>query len=298
VIAANGGSKAALAAKAATATIPIVFTFGDGDPVKHGLVESLSRPGGNVTGITMIAGLLESKRLQLIREVVPQAKTIHMLVNPGNAGIDQDIPEIEVLTRRLGVRFEIVTAVTESEIDAAFATLAQQKAQALMVANDGFFTLRAAQIAALAIREALPTVFPWREQAMAGGLMSYGTSIREAYRQSGIYVGQILKGAKPAELPVQQPTKFELVINRTTAKVLGVDFPISNTLSRKLAATGRWRHRDAQRLHNRKSKTHHRAGRAMGRPHGLLFHCGRQRRRTAVLRGRSRRLVYASRVVC
>jgi putative tryptophan/tyrosine transport system substrate-binding protein len=167
VIAANGGSKAALAAKAATATIPIVFTFGDGDPVKHGLVKSLSRPGGNVTGITMIAGLLESKRLQLIREVVPQARTIHMLVNPDNAGIGQDIPVIETLTRGLGSQFQVVTARTDSEIDAAFATLAGQKAQALMVANDGFFTLRAAQIAALAIRQHCRRSFrgvnrPWR----------------------------------------------------------------------------------------------------------------------------------------
>ncbi len=227
VIAAGGGSKAALAAKAATATIPIVFTFGDGDPVRHGLVTSFNQPGGNVTGVTMIAGVLESKRLQLVREVVPRATTIHMLVNPNNAGFDQDIPDVEASARNLGLGFRQVPASTENEIDVAFVTLAEQRAQALMVENDTFFTIRAAQIAALAIRHALPVIFPWREQAAAGGLISYGASIREAYRQSGIYVGQILKGVAPSELPVQQPTKFELVLNLTTAKVLGINFPMS-----------------------------------------------------------------------
>jgi putative tryptophan/tyrosine transport system substrate-binding protein len=227
VIAANGGSRSALAARAATGTIPIVFTFGDGDPVKHGLVASMNQPGGNATGVTMIAGLLEPKRLELLREVVPKASVIHMLVNPNNAGVAQDIPEVTAVARTLGLGFEVVRAGTADEIDAAFVSLAQQRAQALMVANDGFLTIRAAQIAALAIRQGIPTVFPWREQAAAGGLISYGTNIREAYRLSGIYVGQVLKGTKPADLPVLQPTKFDLVVNLTTAKVLGIDVPMS-----------------------------------------------------------------------
>jgi ABC-type uncharacterized transport system substrate-binding protein len=227
VIAANGGSRSALAAKAATGTIPIVFTFGDGDPVKHGLVGSMNQPGGNATGVTMIAGVLEPKRLELLREVVPKASVIHMLVNPNNAGVAQDIPEVAAIARTLGLGFEVVPAGTADEIDAAFVRLAQQRAQALMVANDGFLTIRAAQIAALAIRQGIPTVFPWREQAAAGGLISYGTNVREAYRLSGIYVGQILKGTKPADLPVLQPTKFDLVVNLTTAKVLGIDVPMS-----------------------------------------------------------------------
>ena len=169
VIAANGGSRSALAARAATGTIPIVFTFGDGDPVKHGLVASMNRPGGNVTGVTMIAGMLEPKRLELLREVVPKASVIHMLANPNNAGVAQDMPEVAAVARALGLGFEVVPAGTADEIDAAFVTLAQQRAQALMVANDGFLTIRAAQIAALAIRQGIPTVFPWREQATAGG---------------------------------------------------------------------------------------------------------------------------------
>lgn len=227
VIAANGGSRSALAAKTATATIPIVFTFGDGDPVKHGLVESISQPGRNITGVTMIAGALEPKRLELLREIAPNTTAVHILVNPNNAGVLQDIPTVAAAAGKLGLGFEVVQAGTESEIDVAFATLAREHAQALMVANDGFLTSRTSQIAALAARYALPAVYPWREFVAAGGLMSYGTSISEAYRQSGLYVGQILKGTKPAEMPVQQPTKFELVINAKTAKALGLEVPLS-----------------------------------------------------------------------
>jgi putative ABC transport system substrate-binding protein len=227
VIAANGGARSALAAKAATSSIPIIFTFGDGDPEKYQLVESISRPGHNVTGVTMIAGALEPKRLELLREIAPKATTVHIMVNPNNAGVLQDIPTVAAAASKLGLGFEVVQAGTESEIDAAFATLARERAQALMVANDGFFTIRRVQIVALAARYALPAIYPWREYAAAGGLISYGTSIREAYRQSGVYVGQVLKGSKPAELPVQQPTKFELVINAKTAKVLGLDVPMS-----------------------------------------------------------------------
>jgi putative tryptophan/tyrosine transport system substrate-binding protein len=225
VIAANGGSRSALAAKAATATIPIVFTFGDGDPVKDGLVESINQPGANVTGVTMIAGTLGPKRLELLREVVPKATVVHMLANPNSAGVLQDIPDVAAAAGKLGLQFQVVQAGSDNEIDAAFARLGRERAQALVVANDAFLTLRRSQIVALAARYALPAIYPWREYAAAGGLMSYGTSIREAYRQSGIYVGQILKGTKPADLPIMQPTKFELVINLEAGKTLGLDMP-------------------------------------------------------------------------
>ena len=227
VIAANGGSRSALAAKAATAKIPIVFTFGDGDPVKHGLVESINHPGRNITGVTMIAGLLEPKRLELLRELVPTVTVVHILVNPNNGGVLQDIPTVAAAAGKLGLEFQVVQAGTESEIDAAFRMLVQDHAQALMIANDGILQFHAPQIIALAARYLLPTIYPWREYVVAGGLMSYGTSIREAYRQSGLYVGQILKGANPADLPVMQPTKFELVINLKTARALGLTIPQS-----------------------------------------------------------------------
>ena len=227
VIAANGGSRSALAAKAATAHIPIVFTFGDGDPVKHGLVESINHPGHNITGVTMIAGLLEPKRLELLRELAPTVTIVHILVNPNNGGVLQDIPTVAAAAGKLGLEFQVVEAGTEGEIDAALKTLAQQHAQALMVANDGILQSHASQIVALAKRYSLPAIYPWREYVVAGGLMSYGTSIREAYRQSGLYVGQILKGANPADLPVMQPTKFELVINLKTARALGINVPQS-----------------------------------------------------------------------
>jgi ABC-type uncharacterized transport system substrate-binding protein len=227
VIAANGGSRAALAAKSATSAIPIVFTFGDGDPVQHGLVESMNRPGGNVTGISMIAGALEPKRLELLHEIVPSTTIIHMLVNPNNAGAVQDIPEVALAARGIGLRLQVIPAGTEADIDAAFVKLVREKAQALLVMADGFFTLQRKQIAALAAHHALPAVYPWREHVVDGGLVSYGSSIREAYRQSGIYVGQILKGAKTGELPVQQPSKFELVVNLKTAKAIGIELPTS-----------------------------------------------------------------------
>ena len=227
VIAANGSSRSALAAKSATSAIPIVFTFGDGDPVQHGLVQSLNRPDGNITGISMIAGALEPKRLELLHEIVPKATVIHMLVNPNTAGAVQDIPDVAVAARGIGLRLQVVPAGTEADIDAAFVKLVREKAQALIVMADGFLTLQRQQITALSARHALPAVYPWREFAVDGGLASYGNSIREAYRQSGIYVGQILKGAKTDELPVQQPIKFELVVNLKTAKALGLDLPTS-----------------------------------------------------------------------
>jgi putative ABC transport system substrate-binding protein len=227
VIAANGGSRSALAAKSATSAIPIVFTFGDGDPVQHGLVQSLNRPDGNITGISMIAGALEPKRLELLHEIVPKAMVIHMLVNPNTAGAVQDIPDVAVAARGIGLRLQVVPAGTEADIDAAFVKLVREKAQALIVMADGFLTLQRQQITALSARHALPAVYPWREFAVDGGLASYGSSIREAYRQSGIYVGEILKGAKTDELPVQQPIKFELVVNLKTANALGLDLPTS-----------------------------------------------------------------------
>jgi putative ABC transport system substrate-binding protein len=195
--------------------------------VKHGLVESINHPGRNITGITMIAGALEPKRLELLREIAPKTTVVHILVNPNNAGVLQDIPTVAAAAGKLGLGFEVMQAGTESEIDAAFATMFREHVQALMVANDGFLTSRSAQIAALAARYALPTIYAWRQFPAAGGLISYGASISEAYRQSGLYVGQILKGTKPADLPVQQPTKFELVINAKAAKALGLEVPVS-----------------------------------------------------------------------
>ena len=220
VIAANGGSRVALAAKASTSTIPIVFIFGDGDPVRHGLVESINRPGRNVTGVMMLGGALKSKRLELLREIAPKATNVHILVNPNNAGVLQDIPTVAASAGQVGLGFQVLQAGNEREIDTAFSTLAKEQAQALMVANDAILQTHAAQITALAVRYKISVIYPWREYAVAGGLISYGTSIREAYRRSGLYVGQILKGSNPAELPVQQPTKFELVVNLKTAKGL------------------------------------------------------------------------------
>jgi putative ABC transport system substrate-binding protein len=227
VIAANGGARSALAAKAATSSIPIIFTFGDGDPVKYGLVDSISHPGHNITGVTMIGGALEPKRLQLLREIAPKLDAVYILVNPNNAGVLLDIPAAASVAGKLGLGFETVQASTEDEIDLAFKRLARDRAQALMVANDGFFTVRSSQIAGLAERHNIPTIYPWREYVVAGGLISYGTSIRDAYRQSGLYVGQVLKGTQPSELPVQQPTKFELVINLKAARALGLEVPTS-----------------------------------------------------------------------
>jgi putative ABC transport system substrate-binding protein len=174
VIAANGGARSAIAAKAATAEIPIVFTFGDGDPVTYGLVESFRRPGGNVTGVTMIAGTLEPKRMELLREIAPKATVVYMLINPTNAGIKQDLPQVEAAARNMGLGLQVISAATEAEIDAAFNTIAAQHAQALMVANDVFLTVQATRLATHALRLGLPTIFPWREQAAAGGLMSTG----------------------------------------------------------------------------------------------------------------------------
>jgi ABC-type uncharacterized transport system substrate-binding protein len=226
VLAATGGTISARAAKAATTTIPIVFTTGD-DPVRVGLVTSLNRPGGNVTGVSVFAARLGSKRLGLLLEMVPNASPIAILINPTNPDTENEAKEIEEAARGLGVQVLVVKAGKPEEIEAAFAALVQQRARAVILAGDTFFTSRRSQIAALAARHSLPTMWVSRIEVEAGGLMCYGASIPGVYRQAGIYTGQILKGAKPADLPVQLPTKFELVINMKTAKTLGLNVPNS-----------------------------------------------------------------------
>jgi putative ABC transport system substrate-binding protein len=224
VLAASGGVHTALAAKAATATIPIVFANGS-DPVKFGLVASLNRPGGNATGVSFFTAQLEGKRLGLLRELVPQATTIAALVNPANANTDNQSKELKEAARTLGLQLHVLNAGSEREIETAFATLTQIRAGALAVASDPFLFARRQQLIVLAARHAVPAIYEWREFAEAGGLVSYGTSLTEAYHQAGSYAGRILKGEKPSDLPVVQTTKFEFVINLTVAKVLGLDVP-------------------------------------------------------------------------
>jgi putative ABC transport system substrate-binding protein len=221
VIVASGGLPPALAAKSATSTIPIVFSVGI-DPVAGGLVASLARPGGNLTGFSILVSELMPKRLELLSELVPQAKVIAFLVNPNNAATERAASSLEKAARAKGVQLAIVKAGSESEIDAAFATLVQLKAGGLIVDADPFFGLRREQIAALASRQAVPAIYGLREYAAAGGLISYGPSLTAVFRAVGIYAARILKGAKPADLPVQQPTTFELVVNLKTAKALGL----------------------------------------------------------------------------
>jgi putative ABC transport system substrate-binding protein len=224
VIVAAGGTPSALAAKSATSTIPIVFS--SGDPVEGGVIASLSRPGGNLTGVSTMNTEMTPKRLELLSELVPQAKAIALLVNPNNAGAERVIREGQEAARAKGMQFQILKASIESEIDAAFATL-ELHAGALIVAGDPFFISRRDQLVALALRHAVPAIYDWREYPEAGGLISYGPSLTAANRQVGVYAGKILKGAKPADLPVQQPTTFELVINLNTAKALGLTVPHS-----------------------------------------------------------------------
>jgi len=216
----------ALAAKSATSTIPIVFRSG-ADPVGDGLVASLARPGGNLTGISNLADELTAKRLELLSELVPQARLIALLVNPNNGTAEHVIRDMQEAARIKELQLHILKAGTESEIDAAFATLVQQHASALVVGGDPFLTGRREQLVALASRHAVPSIYAWREFTASGGLISYGASLTAALRLVGIYAGKILKGAKPADLPVEQPTRFELVINLKTAKELGLTVPQS-----------------------------------------------------------------------
>jgi putative tryptophan/tyrosine transport system substrate-binding protein len=219
-----GGTVAARAAKEATATVPVVFTSG-ADPVWSGLVASLSRPGANLTGASLIAAEMAVKRLELTRELLPHARAVAMVVNPNYPGAESEMAEVEAAGRIIGLRTEKLTAGSEDEIDAAFASLAQRSVDAVMVGADGFLITRCNQIVALASRYRIPGIYPFVDFPQAGGLMSYGASLSDAYRQAGVYAGRILKGAKPADLPVQQPTKFELIINLKTAKALGLTIP-------------------------------------------------------------------------
>jgi putative ABC transport system substrate-binding protein len=215
---------AALAAKAATTTIPIVFNSGT-DPVKLGLVASLNRPGGNVTGVTFFTAPLEPKRLGLLRELIPQADLVAVLLNPKYPDADVQLKDVQEATREIGQRTLMLTATTDAEIDSAFAALAQQRVGALMVGADPFFDVRRERIVALARRHDVPAIYHLREYVVAGGLLSYGASVADSYRQVGIYTGRILQGIKPADLPVMRPTRFELVINLKTAKALGIEVP-------------------------------------------------------------------------
>jgi ABC-type uncharacterized transport system substrate-binding protein len=215
------GPPAALAAKTATSTIPIVFVTGF-DPVKAGLVASLNRPGGNITGVHVFLIGLEGKRLGLLRELVPQAALMGLLINPRSPDSEAQSKGLQDAARAIGQQIVVVEAGSESELDAAFATLAQRRVGALVVAADQFFTVRREQIIALTARYAMPAIYELREYAVAGGLMSYGTNLPEGYYQNGVYVGRILKGAKVADLPIVQSTKFEFVINLRTGKSLGV----------------------------------------------------------------------------
>ena len=224
VIAATGTTAAVLAAKNATATIPIIFTTG-GDPVKAGLVPNLNRPGGNITGISFLVNETGSKQLELLCEMVPGATSVGLVVNPLNPNTDAEIADVLKAARVLGRQVQVVNASSDREIDAAFETFVQQRVNAIVVAADAFFTAQREQFVALAARHALPAIYSLREQAAAGGLMSYGTSQVEAYRQAGTYTARVLKGENPGDLPTILPTKFELVINLKTAKALGIEVP-------------------------------------------------------------------------
>jgi putative tryptophan/tyrosine transport system substrate-binding protein len=218
-------TQAALAAKNATATIPIVFETG-GDPIELGLVASLNRPGGNVTGVTQLSSELVAKRLGLLHDLIPTATTIGLLVNPTDPRAETQMSEMQEAARALGLQIHVVNASTDVQIDTAFAMLSQLRAGALLVGAGNLFTRRREQIVALAARQRVPAMYQYRENAAAGGLISYGTSITDAYRQAGVYTGRVLKGEKPADMPVMRPTKFELVINLKTAKTLGLDVPL------------------------------------------------------------------------
>jgi putative tryptophan/tyrosine transport system substrate-binding protein len=223
VIAVNGNA-VAMAAKAATTTIPIVFQVGN-DPVAAGLVASLARPGGNLTGVTTLSAEIVAKRLELLHELIPTISGIALLINPNNRDSENAKRDAEVAARTLGLQLHVIRASSTNEIDAAFKDFKQLQASALMVAPDAFFTSRSDQLAALALQYAVPTIYQYRRFAAAGGLISYGADIADAYRLVGAYTAQILKGKKPEDLPVQRATKVELLINRKTAKALGLNVP-------------------------------------------------------------------------
>jgi putative ABC transport system substrate-binding protein len=225
VITTSGGDASAFAAKNATSSIPIVF-LAAGDPVEEGLVASLARPGGNLTGVTFIGVELWGKRVELISELVPETRALAALMNPNFPGAERNIKAVEEAARAKGLQLRILRAATESEIDAAFTALAEMQARALLVGAPTFLGQRE-QIVALAARYAVPTIYDWREYVTDGGLISYGTNLGDTYRNVGTYVGNILNGAKPADLPVQQPTTFELVVNLKTAQALGLAVPPS-----------------------------------------------------------------------
>jgi putative ABC transport system substrate-binding protein len=224
VIVAAGGPVSAIAAKNVTTTIPIVFTT-IADPVKSGLVASLSRPGGNVTGTAGLTSELDPKRLELLHQIKPTTGPLGALINPNRPDVDTQLRDVKAGAAAIGRELIVLNTGTEREIDIAFETLARQPVDALLVSADPFFSSRRAQVIALAARHAVPAIYQWREFPAAGGLMSYGPIIADAYRQTGIYVGRILKGAQPADLPVTRPTRFEFVINRTTANALGLTIP-------------------------------------------------------------------------
>jgi putative ABC transport system substrate-binding protein len=226
VIATSGGTAPALAAKSATVTIPIVFVTG-ADPVRQGLVDSLNRPGGNLTGASSLSSEVAPKRLELLHEIIPQATKFAVVVNPGNPNTKILVQDIQAAAHKLGVKLEVLSASNANEIDQTFENVTRLGANGLVVGVDGFFISRSRQLGTLALRHAVPTVFQFRQFAAAGGLMSYGNDFTETYRQAGIYTGRVLRGEKPADLPVQQVTKIELIINLKTAKALGLTIPIT-----------------------------------------------------------------------
>ena len=226
VIAATGGEVVARAAKTATSEVPIVFTASS-DAVKDGLVASLNRPGGNITGVSLLSYELDSKRLQLLRELLPSASTIGLLVNANNPSIMATVPSVQAAAETNGQKLIVLDARTKADIDATFASLRSKEVDALLVATNPFYEGLRDHIVALAKSYSVPVLYPWREYSVAGGLISYGTSFTESYRQAGFYVGRILKGEKPADLPVVQPTKFEMLVNAKAAQLLGLTVPPS-----------------------------------------------------------------------
>jgi putative ABC transport system substrate-binding protein len=220
------GPPAVLAAKAATASIPIVFVTG-ADPIRFGFIASFSRPGGNLTGIWLVAPTLAQKRLELLREMVPRAALIALLVNPTSPVAEPQVRDTEAAANALGVKLSVINAVTEAEFDHVFAMLVEQRVDALLVSADPFFSSRREQLAARAAHHAIPTLYEWREFVEVGGLMSYGIVVRDGYYKGGVYAARLLRGANPAELPVEQLNKLELVINLKVAKALGIEVPLS-----------------------------------------------------------------------